>query len=86
VSCPENETLRATVTGFSSNNEFAFATTNDPDYDTLTFSLSSDVWMGSGPPQKGEVVVIQGVSRFTQGWRALKARRFTPDDEHLVGS
>ena len=81
MQCPEQEKLEAIVTGFAPDHSFGYAKTNDPDYPKVTFSLMSPVWSGSGAPQKGEVIIIEGVSKFPQGWRALQARRFVPLDE-----
>jgi len=81
VTCPEYDEVKAEVTGFNRNRgvDIAFASTDD--YGTVTFKLSLDVWSGNGPPQKGEIVILSGMSRFRRGWRASKARRFDLSDE-----
>ena len=77
--CPENDEVEAEVTGFSKDDKFAFATADG--YGSVTFSLSLDVWSGNGLPQKGEIVVLSEMARFTKGWRAGKARKFVLSDE-----
>lgn len=75
----ERDVVKAEVTGFSPNGRIAFTATDD--YGTVTFEISSDVWSGNGPPQKGEIVILSEMKRFRKGWRAAKARRFVLTDE-----
>lgn len=81
MTCPENDEVRAEVTGFkdTQGGNITFAKTED--YGTVTFKLSLDVWSGNGPPQKGEIIILSGMSKFRMGWRASKARRFKLSDE-----
>lgn len=79
MTCPENDEVEAEVTGFSRDEQIAFAATDD--YGSVTFKLSLDVWSGPRTPQKGEIVVLSGMTRFTKGWRAAKARPFVLADE-----
>lgn len=81
MTCPENDEVEAEVTGFGSikDGDIAFATTDD--YGTVTFKLSLDVWSGNRPPKKGEIVILSGMTRFTKGWRASRARKFELSDE-----
>jgi hypothetical protein len=81
VTCPEHDEVEAEVTGFQTTRygDIAFATTDA--YGTVTFKLSLDVWSGNGSPQKGELVILSGMSKFRKGWRASKARRFNLSDE-----
>jgi len=81
VTCPQHDEVEAEVTGFNTtrDGDIAFAATDD--YGTVTFKLSLDVWSGNGPPQKGEIVILSGMSKFRRGWRASKARRFDLSDE-----
>jgi hypothetical protein len=79
VTCPENDEAEAEVTGFSPDNQIVFAATDD--YGTVTFKSSLDSWSGNGSPQKGEIVILSGMARFTKGWRASSARRFNLTDE-----
>jgi hypothetical protein len=83
VSCPENDVVHATVTGFTKTQygDIAFATSDK--YGTVTFKLSLDVWTETTLPQKGEVVVLCGIIKFPKGWRAMKARRFVLDDDSI---
>lgn len=81
MTCPENDEVKAAVTGFSTTRDGDIAFAEVDDYGIVTFMLSLDVWSGNGPPQKGEVVVLSGMSRFRRGWRASKARRFNLSDE-----
>lgn len=77
--CPENDRIKAVVTGFSRNGEIAFAKADN--YGKVTFLLDLTVWGDSVSPQKGQVVILSGMARFTKGWRASKARPFVLDDE-----
>lgn len=79
MTCPENDKVEAEVTGFSSGGQIVFAVTDD--YGTVTFKSSLDSWSGNGSPQKGEIVILSGMARFTKGWRATHARRFNLTDE-----
>lgn len=42
---------------------------------SITFSLS--VWQGESPPATGQEVVLHEVTKFRNGWRALKASPVT---------
>ncbi|MFT5849425.1 MAG: hypothetical protein ACI9H6_000233 [Patiriisocius sp.] len=81
MTCPENDVIKATVTGFTQtkDGDVMFASTED--YGTVTFATTLDVWKGSPSPQKGEVVILSGMTRFKKGWRAMNARRFVLSDE-----
>jgi hypothetical protein len=79
VSCPENESVTAIVTGFSKSRQIVFASCEH--YGTITFHLGLDVWSSGTAPQLREVVVLSGLSRSEKGWRAKKARPFKLTDE-----
>lgn len=79
--CPENEQITGKVTGFKTTKagEIAFVSTKE--YGTITVLLNNTCWRGTGRPQRGEVIVILGLTRFPRGWRAIQARKFTRADE-----
>ncbi|MBP9669410.1 MAG: hypothetical protein KBE09_03920 [Candidatus Pacebacteria bacterium] len=81
TTCPDNAEVKAEVTGFHTahGDHIAFASTEQ--HGTVTFKISSDVWSGSRPPAKGEIVMLSKLSRFRKGWRASSARRFVLTDE-----
>lgn len=74
-----HEEVEAEVTGFSKDQQIAFAVADE--YGTLTFKLSPDIWHGSSLPERGEMVIVSGLKRYTKGWRAVRARPFTLADE-----
>ena len=79
MTCPEHDKVEAQVTGKTPKGDIVFAKAES--YGTVTFKLSLDVWSGDGLPQKGEIVILEQITRFKRGWRALKARRFNLSDE-----
>lgn len=78
--CPENDTVKAVVTGFSKSGQIAF--TRCEHYGTITFLLGLTVWSGGTTPQFKEVVVLSELTRSEKGWRAKKARPYTLSDEN----
>lgn len=82
VPCPENDSVKANVTGFSKSGEIAFATAEN--YGTITFKLDLGVWSGDRLPQIGEIVILSEMAKFQKGWRAGKARHYTLADEANV--
>lgn len=81
LTCPECAEVRAEVTGFQAKQGDHIAFTSTKTHGVVTFKISSDVWSGDGPPQKGEIVMLSNLRRFRKGWRASKARRFILSDE-----
>jgi hypothetical protein len=79
VPCPENDEVKAIVTGFSKSGEIVFATNEQ--YGTITFKLSLDVWSEQGSPALKQIVVLSGITKFQRGWRAATARQFTLADD-----
>ncbi len=81
MACPEHDEVKAEVTGFKTieGGTIAFAAASD--YGTVTFKISPDVWSGNETPQKGQIVILSGMSKFRKGWRASKARQFSILDE-----
>ncbi len=79
--CPENDEVIGEVTGFLEipEGEVAFIATEI--YGPVSVLLNTEHWRGGSFPQKGEMVVVKGLSRYRKGWRALEARKFTIDDE-----
>jgi hypothetical protein len=43
---------------------------------SITFPMNK--WMGCEPPQVGQMVLLNNVQLFEQGWRAVRARPITP--------
>jgi hypothetical protein len=82
--CPENDTAIGEVTGFLDipAGQLAFAETEV--YGPVSILLNATHWRGGSAPQKSEMIVIVGLSKHRKGWRAIEARRFTPDDESLI--
>lgn len=81
MSCPENDEVSGEVTGFgkSPDGDFAFVETDH--YGPVTVLLNTSCWGETGGPQKGEIIVVSGLSKHKKGWRAMSARKFTLDDE-----
>lgn len=80
MTCPENDTVKAKITGFSKRTgDIAFTMVEH--YGTVTFMTSLDVWSGNNKPKKGEIVILSQMSKHDKGWRASKARPFTLADE-----
>lgn len=79
--CPENDAVTGKVTGFTDSpaGEIAFIETED--YGSVSVLLNATCWKGLIGPKKGELIVISGLARFTQGWRAMSARKYTLVDE-----
>ena len=80
---PKNDTEQGVITGFlnTESGEIAFANTKN--YGTITFGLSLNVWHSTGSPAVGEIVVLSELTKYKQGWRAMKARRFVLNDESI---
>ena len=51
-----------------------------PEGTRITFSL--DDWEGDRDPRFDQMVELEGVQLFRQGWRASKARPITPVANH----
>lgn len=79
--CPENDEVKGEVTGFidSPEGEIAFVETDY--YGSVSVLLNASCWRGVGGPQKGEIIIIAGLSRHRKGWRAIFARKFILADE-----
>ena len=48
---------------------------------SVTFSLSSDVWKEKSWPTPGTFVMLNFLFKKRAGWRAEKARLYSPEDE-----
>jgi len=48
---------------------------------SITFSLRKEVWQEEKYPEPGTLVVLSGVYRKQNGWRASTARFFRPENE-----
>ncbi len=83
MSCPENDEVTGRVTGFirSPEGEIAFVETKE--YGSVSVLLNMTCWRDVGGPRKDEIVVMSGLTKFTKGWRAMSARKFTRADERL---
>lgn len=79
--CPENDEVQGEVTGFITSPEGEVAFVETEDYGPVSVLLNATCWRGAGGPQKGEVIIISGLTRFKKGWRAMLARKFTLADE-----
>jgi hypothetical protein len=79
--CPENDKTTGEVTGFLKipAGELAFAETKN--YGSVSILLNTEHWRGAQTPKKGEIVVIDGLSKHRKGWRAVKARKYSLADE-----
>lgn len=80
--CPENTVVSGIVTGFLDTPEGQIAFVKVKDYKSVSLSLGPESWRGGTGPQKGEKIVIQGLTMFEKGWRACQARRYTIEDQH----
>jgi len=49
------------------------------DGDTITFTIGT-AWKGEHPPQKEQIVILEKVGRFKQGWRAGTASPLMLED------
>lgn len=78
--CPENDETKGKVTGFLSTPEGEIAFVESTEYGSVSVSLSATCWRGAGGPQKGEIVMISGLTMFEKGWRAMSARKFNLSD------
>lgn len=79
--CPENDEVHGEVTGFTNSPEGEIAFVETEDYGPVSVLVNATCWRGVGSPQKGEIIVISGLTKFRKGWRAMSARKFTLDDE-----
>lgn len=79
--CPENDEVHGEVTGFTDSPEGQIAFVETEGYGSVTVLLNASCWRGVGGPQKGELIMISGLSRHRKGWRAMSARKFTLADE-----
>jgi len=79
--CPENDKAIGEVTGFLEVPEGELAFVETEVYGPVSILLNAEHWRGGSAPQKGEMVVIMGLSKHRKGWRALEARKFTLEDE-----
>ena len=82
--CPENDKVVGEVTGFLKIPEGNLAFAETEVYGPVSILLNAAHWRGANTPEKGEIIVILGVSKHRKGWRALEARKFTAEDESLV--
>ncbi len=60
---------------------YAVATSDKPGFgreESITFSLSPDVWEEPAFPEPGNMVLLSDIRRKWKGWRAHRARFLRP--------
>lgn len=60
---------------------FAFATSDDEQALSISFSLKSEVWKEEYSPEPGSFVMLGKLSKKRAGWRAAYGRFMKPADE-----
>lgn len=64
----------------------SYAVASCADIDSITFSLSQDVWHESDWPEPGTCVLLSQIRKKRAGWRALCGRYVRPSDEQQTSN
>ncbi len=63
-----------------------YAVATVADFESVTFSLLSPIWMEEGEPEPGTYVILSDIQKKRSGWRAMRARFFRPSDDSSLNN
>lgn len=76
-----DETIRAIVQSVIKGKHGLYAVASSESIRSITFSLDTPVWKEKELPERGTYVLLSGITKKRNGWRAGEARYLKPSDD-----